>query len=244
MVKNLILTISLLISQLSYSQQIPDRVNIGYGLNGEKLEIFLEPNYEFSGVFSSIVFSVKSEGTLGRFSISPEVSDYISISQSGEPYYGGGVEYRTFAGFGFIQIQDVADIWKSDDLIKLGDFQIQNGLRYELVNDNNTNEKNGDFYISLNGYDSSGGIFSIGSKDNESNPTIYPNPFSDELFIFDPNQNIDRVEICDLTGKLILSTNINQYPQVVETKNLKSGSYLISVIFGDGSRNIKKSIKI
>jgi hypothetical protein len=127
--------------------------------------------------------------------------------------------------------------------VKLGEFLIDEKFDYELINDLSTDSKNGNFYISLNGIDVSGNIISFGSKEN-SILSIYPNPFSDQLFIFDSTDNIRNIEVLDLTGKVVMSNSITQYPMVLDTKSLSPGSYTISIIFKDGSRKSKKSIKI
>ena len=241
--RNLILALFLLISTIVNSQQIPDRVDIGYQRKNDKLEIYLIPNYNFNGVFSSIVFSVRSNGSMGRFIVDQKVSEYISVNQSGSSYYSEGLEYRTFAGFGFVQIQHTSSPWESNSMIKLGDLLIDERSDYEIVNDESTDSKNGNFYISLNGIDVSGNIIPFMSKEN-SILSIYPNPFSDQLFIFDSTDNIRTIDILDLSGKSVISTSINQYPIVLDTKSLNSGLYTISIIFKDGSRKSKKSIKI
>ena len=128
-------------------------------------------------------------------------------------------------------------------MIKLGDLLIDERSDYEIVNDESTDSKNGNFYISLNGIDVSGNIIPFMSKEN-SILSIYPNPFSDQLFIFDSTDNIRTIDILDLSGKSVISTSINQYPIVLDTKSLNSGLYTISIIFKDGSRKSKKSIKI
>lgn len=241
--KNLILALFLLLSTIANSQQIPDRVDIGHQKNDDKLEIYLIPNYDFNGVFSSIVFSIRSNGSIGRFIIDPQISDYVSVSQSGSSYYNEGLEYKTFAGFGFVQIQYASESWVANSMVKLGEFLIDEKFDYGLINDLSTDSKNGNFYISLNGIDVSGNIISFGSKEN-SILSIYPNPFSDQLFIFNSTDNIRNIEVLDLTGKVVMSNSITQYPMVLDTKSLSPGSYTISIIFKDGSRKSKKSIKI
>lgn len=241
--RNLILALFLLLSTIANSQKIPDRVDIGHQKNDDKLEIYLIPNYDFNGVFSSIVFSIRSNGSIGRFIIDPQISDYVSVSQSGSSYYNEGLEYKTFAGFGFVQIQYASESWVANSMVKLGEFLIDEKFDYELINDLSTDSKNGNFYISLNGIDVSGNIISFGSKEN-SILSIYPNPFSDQLFIFNSTDNIRNIEVLDLTGKVVMSNSITQYPMVLDTKSLSPGSYTISIILKDGSRKSKKSIKI
>ena len=128
-------------------------------------------------------------------------------------------------------------------MIKLGDFLIDEKFEYELISDESTDSKNGNFYISLNGLDVSGDIVTLGSKEN-STLNIYPNPFSDKLFIFDSSNSVRNIEVLDLTGKILISTSVSQNIKVIDTKFLNPGSYTIAIIFKDGSRKVKKSIKI
>ena len=120
---------------------------------------------------------------------------------------------------------------------------IDEKFEYELISDESTDSKNGNFYISLNGLDVSGDIVTLGSKEN-STLNIYPNPFSDKLFIFDSSNSVRNIEVLDLTGKILISTSVSQNIKVIDTKFLNPGSYTISIIFKDGSRKVKKSIKI
>lgn len=238
--RKIFLSLFLLLSTIVNSQQIPDKVDIGHQKDNDKLGVYLIPSHDFDGLFSSVVFSIRSNGSIGRFIIDPQVSDYFSISQSGSPYYNNGLEYRTFAGLGFVQI---SNSWKSSSMIKLGDFLIDEKFEYELISDESTDSKNGNFYISLNGLDVSGDIVTLGSKEN-STLNIYPNPFSDQLFIFDSSNSVRNIEVLDLTGKILISTSVSQNIKVIDTKFLNPGSYTISIIFKDGSRKVKKSIKI
>lgn len=244
MVKQILFIISLLISTFAYSQNIPDRVDISYNKSGNLLEVYLIPNYDFDGLFSSIVFTVKSENEqLSQFRLDPKISNYISISKSGPTHYDSGSSYSIFAGFGFTRIQG-DDVWKVGQKIKLGDFLVYEESKYDLVNDEFTFTNNGDFYISLNGRDVSGSIVKSETNFSEPELRLYPNPFVDELFVFDGGQTVQFVEILDLTGKIVWRTNVNQYPQIIDTRNLPSGSYFISFTLKDGSRKMKKSVKI
>jgi len=243
MVKQLFFIISLLVSTITYSQNIPDRVDISYLQSDDNLEIYLIPNYDFDGIFSSIVFSVKSNGELGQFILDPQISNHISISKSGSTHYNDGDQYSIFAGFGFTKIEE-DNGWKMGQMVRLGHFDIDRYSNYDLSNDELTNQKNGDYYISLNGRDSSGDIINLEINKKSSSLKVYPNPFLDEIFIFDGGRNIQFVQVLDLTGKILIFVDITQYPQAIDTRDLISGSYFINFIYRDRSRETKKSIKI
>ncbi len=93
-------------------------------------------------------------------------------------------------------------------------------------------------------------IFNIGSTGiadiNKFSTDIYPNPVSEELFVnivSDKQQNIS-IKIIDITGKLVLSNNINvkegNFVKNIDISNLHKGIYLIQINFDiDGLINKK-----
>ncbi len=66
----------------------------------------------------------------------------------------------------------------------------------------------------------------------------YPNPVQDELVI-KANQNIDAVNITNVLGQTVYSAkNLNTF-NTIDTSNLKSGMYFVSVQIGDSEGTVK-----
>ena len=70
---------------------------------------------------------------------------------------------------------------------------------------------------------------------------LSPNPFVETLKL-NINSNIDKIEIIDLTGKVLVSETINQLTAEVETAHLAKGIYFINISQG-GSVQTKRIIK-
>jgi hypothetical protein len=95
------------------------------------------------------------------------------------------------------------------------------------------------YYIQVDGYDGELGIFyiQITSTSNipsmeENEVTIYPNPANERLFITHTNFN-EPIEIIDLTGRIVLSTNYTQTG--IDVSTLATGSYLVKSETGNHS---------
>ena len=74
---------------------------------------------------------------------------------------------------------------------------------------------------------------------NKANILAYPNPFKDELFVSltDESDDIRSIELYDLTGKMILSQNVNssleQNVKLNSAENLDAGIYFMQVTIND-----------
>lgn len=73
----------------------------------------------------------------------------------------------------------------------------------------------------------------------KNEPVIFPNPFSNELF-FNNSENIVTIEIFDTAGRKIICTKPNNEGRI-ET-HLRSGLYMIKLVYSDGSRIIQQII--
>lgn len=72
---------------------------------------------------------------------------------------------------------------------------------------------------------------------NEVNTTnqisIYPNPANEVITVNISNESLSRIEIYDITGKLVLSQTVRQKKTTIDIKDLNSGMYLMNVISGN-----------
>ncbi len=73
---------------------------------------------------------------------------------------------------------------------------------------------------------------------------VYPNPSSDMVYIkCDINEKPVRIEIDDLHGCLVYSSQFNNNPMKVDLKKLNPGLYVLRLIFQDYNSVSKKIIK-
>ena len=71
----------------------------------------------------------------------------------------------------------------------------------------------------------------------KSNFVVYPNPAGEQVFVKSENK-LDKFLLFDLTGRQLMETSTDS----IDLSNFKSGTYLIKVIFADGSIGTKKLI--
>lgn len=70
--------------------------------------------------------------------------------------------------------------------------------------------------------------------------SIYPNPANEVITVNISDESLSRIEIYDITGKLVLSQTTIQEETTIDLKDLNSGMYLINII----SENAKYSERI
>ena len=84
------------------------------------------------------------------------------------------------------------------------------------------------------------GIPSLSSDDNL---TIYPNPATDKLFFNSENRLIDKIQLVDLTGKIVLSVSVQLYNGSVDLMGIARGLYLVKMHTGNNIITKKISVK-
>ncbi len=62
---------------------------------------------------------------------------------------------------------------------------------------------------------------------NEIEFSVYPNPSSNEVFVYTPNNESGWIELFDLNGKFILSEEVTQTSTKLSLKNIDAGIYLL-----------------
>jgi hypothetical protein len=224
-----------LISQILFSQDLPN-IDIRSVKSDSRLEINLDSDENFDQVVSSLVFTIKWNnltGNLGNINLSSQ----YPISKSGEPFVDGIYSYQVFVGFGFSPISNFNSVIGPNNPYQLGYFNID-GDGYEIVNDDITQSINGDYYVSLNGEDRTRNIindvllsttvddFSVISQSN----LLFPNPFND-YFEIRSVDSPNRIQVLDLSGKVIYESTLNSDRKIFDASSLSSGQYLIKIIF-------------
>jgi len=62
--------------------------------------------------------------------------------------------------------------------------------------------------------------------------TIYPSPETDKLFFNSGNMLIDKIQLVDLTEKIVLSVNVQLYNGSVDLMGIARGLYLVKMHTG------------
>ncbi|MBB4807593.1 YD repeat-containing protein [Chryseobacterium defluvii] len=81
---------------------------------------------------------------------------------------------------------------------------------------------------------------SVEEIQNNNSIKLYPNPFSDKLFIITANQKIKQINLFDLSGKLVIKKEVNDVSDYqLEASVLTSGIYIISILTDKSSESYK-----
>lgn len=78
---------------------------------------------------------------------------------------------------------------------------------------------------------------------NQSWPTIYPNPVTDELFIRTNDLRITTIHLTDVMGNTILTSKINSPQSRIDLSTLPSGIYHVTAMDGQGRTWTKSVVK-
>lgn len=84
------------------------------------------------------------------------------------------------------------------------------------------------------------GALSTSETSAKKKITVYPNPFSNVLFISE-TENVKTVKVSDLTGRVVKV--IENPSKEINLSTLNSGLYLVTMYFKDGSQHTVKTIK-
>ncbi|MBL7963684.1 MAG: T9SS type A sorting domain-containing protein [Flavobacteriales bacterium] len=181
----LLSTLAFSLSTMAALAQLPLVDITLVSVSATELEVRVRPDANFEQLFSSVVFTVRwttaSGASLGPESQDPPADDYITINKSGSESDDAGYRYQIFAGLGFTTIFDAGGTWVAGQEHTIATIPVVGGTDvFEIVNDAWTASNNGDFYVSLNGqeqqgviYSSSTGMLTVGA---EHGLTVRPNP--------------------------------------------------------------------
>ena len=240
--------------------QLPN-VDITLVDNGNnELEVRVRPDADFDGLFSSLVFTIRwnaSTGTdLGNISQVMPALAYMPIGKSGGQIDAGSFRYQVFAGFGFTPLNSISESWTAGTEYALMTIPVLNGSDlFEIVNDTWTGDiaNNGDYYISLNGSDQTGMIYSISTGVEMGDPDleafhVQPNPASDRVvvnFLADPDVE-QVVEVVDATGRSILRQVVarahGEARMELDLRTVQAGAY--HVVLRGGQRVITRKLVV
>ena len=73
----------------------------------------------------------------------------------------------------------------------------------------------------------------------QNNTTIFPNPSQSAITIRNTDELIRRIQMIDITGRVVLERNVNDHTYRLERGQLSDGVYLLQVTF-DNQQITKK----
>lgn len=80
---------------------------------------------------------------------------------------------------------------------------------------------------------------SIGYIKNETNYTIYPNPFQSEIKISFDVIGQNKIRLIDTNGKSVFYKEVNSQNYLIPTNNLPTGIYLLQITSNNSMNNFK-----
>jgi hypothetical protein len=168
----------------------------------------------------------------------------MPFSKSGPEQVSGIYRYQVFAGFSLVTLEDLETAWVGGEEVVIGEVAVNGGPSlFEIVNDDWTGDinNNGDYYISLNGQDRTGEIYTFSTGGisgglEQIRLSVLPNPaFGSTTLTMDISEQVGSVDLrlIDPVGHVVWTAQRNAGPgRFVETLDLQgyaAGAYLLQV---------------
>lgn len=234
------------------SAQLPTVDVTSEVMPANEVEVRIRPDAAFNGVFSSIVFTLRWDAAAGNslgdvLQNVPQIQ-YCTVSKSGPEQVDGAYRYQIFVGFGSIPMTSLSTFWQADQEVVLCRIPITGppGL-VALVDDNWSAANNGNYYVSLNGEDRTGVIYSLTTGQVAQHVisnglAVFPNPTQGSVFVIlaATDQGPARFELIDASGRRIplqaASGGAGMGSQVLDLGGVPNGVYQLVVFSNGGSR--------
>jgi len=194
-----------------------EKVDIGLFQNNGMLEVKVRPEADFTGIFSSLVFTVRwdanSSASLGESTQDDDVATYMAVQRSGNMRENGGFRYMVFAGFGMRAMSSAGVNWRAGQEYTIARIPVTGQGEFELVNDAYTAERqnNANYYVALGGADRTGVIYKgLAVASEDGNVLIQPNPNNGRFTL-----SFSNTEKGDVTVEVINSIGQSVYNEVV-----------------------------
>lgn len=223
-----------------------------------QLHVFLRANdYDFGELVSSISFSVRwpesSPATLGFGSSAwcPYPNSAFQPSPGSTSIPGNGFKYKNWTFFGLgTYISAITDdggcdnSLLADTWIEVATIPVSNdpgATAFDVAIDQYAIDNNLLYYISLNGVDRTGGVFSGTTAVEQvaevpSPLNIAPNPSSTSTtFTFADGSAIESVDVLDASGRLVMRERVGASSLILDVRALDAGTYRLIARSGDRS---------
>jgi hypothetical protein len=241
--------------------QATPSVDITWAMNTEgQIEVKMRPDGPFSDYFSSHVFTLRwldaSGAGLGSVVQELPYSALVPVFKSGPEVVSGIYRYQIFVGFGnyaFTEAEPPVS-WEAAVEYTICRINVNNGSAlFEIVNDEWTSDlnNNGDFYVSLNGVESSGIIYSpstsvITPDDERSAMSLSPNPAKGTTALkVELAKELVRADlfIDDAAGRVVsaqtLSLAAGAWRGDLDVSGLPSGVYTVRLLHEAGVSQVR-----
>lgn len=73
--------------------------------------------------------------------------------------------------------------------------------------------------------------------------SIYPNPTTEYVYVVSPNQSIRKIEVFDLSGKMIFTSDVASEETIIDLRSWSKGMYIIRATHESGIGNKKLIVK-
>lgn len=232
------------LASLPASTNAQGNMDIGLYQHDGQLEVKVRPTSEFDGVFSSVVFSLRWDKATDIVLGEPVVPEGTPIrtNRSGQKHEEGVFNYMVYAGFGFDVMSASGQRYEAGKEYTIVTIPVQGKGVVELVNDNWTSvpTNNGDYYVSLGGYDKTGVIYKgmAATTDLDGSVNIKPNPnhglFQFSFFCDEPSDL--RVEVVNNLGQTSFSESLRgfsgSYVKDMDLTRESEGPYYLKITRG------------
>ncbi len=236
----LFLSAALLFTSVGATAQ--DQVDVGLYRNGDKLEVRVRPSANFSGIFSSLVFTIRwdrsSGATLGTLQQEGAPALYLPIAKSGAVRENGSQNYQVYAGFGVTPMDALETSWTAGNEYVIATIPVSGKGEFELLNDTWTNEaaNNANYFVSLGGSDRTGIIYKgLATAEEDGSVSIQPNPNNGHfIFSFSSAKAMDvTVEIMNALGQSVFNETLREfegtYRKEMDLTSMSNGVYYLKI---------------
>ncbi len=222
-----------------------------------RVEVRLRPDADFDGLVSSVLFTVRwdaaSDAHMGTFSQPGNTGQYVPLIRSGGEEDANGFRYQIFASVSLTPMQWVEETWTAGEEYVIARIATSGTAVFELVEDDWTDINNGDYYVSLNGVDTTGDIYEMSGTGLEqveplTGLQVMPNPTDRDTWItYTPQEpGPVRLELFDATGREVrrraLGNLAGTWRGQLEMADLLPGIYILR-ISGSGPASIERIVR-
>jgi len=219
------------------------RVDIGVvHMETDQIQLWVISDSTWTGYLSSIQWTLRweetSTATLGEFVATAAVPLLDGALQSGPTAIANGYHHALYS----VVLPQNATSFIADEPVLLGTFDIIDGpSNFEIADDAWTVANNGDFYISLNGQNSTGDIIElttavVSDAVPSSHTTLFPNPTngSSVLALVLEQAGFVYIRVIDPSGRLVMqnkvAANAGTFRYSMNSEALAEGAYTLQVV--------------
>lgn len=235
-------TFSLALAALSTSGFSQGAVDIGLFQDKGVLEVKVRPEADFSGIFSSLVFTIRwdasSGASLGEPAQDEAAQHVIAVAKSGNVREQGSSNYMVYAGFGMTPMSSHGVNWEAGKEYTIATIPVTGQGEFELVNDSYTAEanNNANFYAALGGGDRTGSIYhGLAATGDDGSVLVQPNPNNGRFTVsFMNNEKGDvTVEIVNNIGQSVYNETLRElegtYKKEMDLSGKSAGAYYVKI---------------